>query len=79
MVGSHLIRCTQCGESFTATAWLLHAHNSNQAHCEVQICRRKAVGLCEVCAPLATSGWQSTAGGFLANDFEGLGLWLPDQ
>ena len=27
MVGSHLIRCTQCGEGFTATAWLLHAHN----------------------------------------------------
>ena len=63
MVGSHLIRCTQCGESFTATAWLLHAHNANQAHCEIQICRRKAVGLCEVCSPLATSSWQSIVGG----------------
>ena len=63
MVGSHLTRCNQCGGSFTATAWLLHAHNPNQAHCEIQICRRKAVGLCEVCAPLTPSGWQSIAGG----------------
>ena len=63
MVGSHLTRCSECGESFTATAWLLHAHNANQANCEVQICRRKAVGLCEVCAPLTTSGWRSIAGG----------------
>ena len=63
MVGSHLIRCNQCGGSFTATAWLLHAHNPNQAYCEIRTCRRKAVGLCEVCAPLTTSGWRSIAGG----------------
>ncbi len=63
MVGSHLTRCSECGESFTATAWLLHAHNANQARCEQQTCHEKAVGLCEVCAPLTPSGWQSIAGG----------------
>ena len=61
--GSDLIRCSQCGESFTATAWLLHAHNPVQSSCEMPACSRKAVGFCEVCSPPTPRGWQSIAGG----------------
>ena len=40
--GSQLIRCNQCGHSFTRTNWLLHGHNPSQTTCHK--CRRKAVG-----------------------------------
>lgn len=42
--GSHLVRCTQCQQSFTQTHWRLHGHNPDQAFCQAQACRLKAVG-----------------------------------
>ena len=42
--GSHLVRCGQCQHSFTQTHWRLHGHNPDQAICQVQACRRRAVG-----------------------------------
>ena len=42
--GSQLVRCVQCQQSFTQTHWRLHGHNPDQATCNAQLCRRKAVG-----------------------------------
>ena len=42
--GSHPVRCGQCQHSFTQTHWRPHGHNPDQAICQVQACRRRAVG-----------------------------------
>ena len=42
--GGQLIRCSQCQNSFTQTHWRLHGHNPDQATCQAQACRRRAVG-----------------------------------
>ncbi len=41
---SHIRWCSQCATNFTQTNWRLHAHNPDQALCQKQYCRRKAVG-----------------------------------
>ena len=61
--GSNLITCRQCGESFTASVWPLHAHHPDQAHCQLQTCSRKAVGFCQACEPPAVALFRPIAGG----------------
>ncbi len=61
--GSNLITCRQCGESFTASVWPLHAHHPDQVHCALQTCRRKAVGFCQACEPPAAALFRPLEGG----------------
>lgn len=61
--GSDLINCSQCGESFTATAWELHGHNPNQSRCERPACGQRAVGFCHICGPVRPGAWRATEGG----------------